>query len=139
MSVPVRTVRGMPEVPAWLVVIGAVIGYVLSFWRHRLAGRANKDTAATTAARTEIMGTYRFAAGLAADRHEAKRQLGIQTLARLAERPDVTQQDKILVLAALDVPLAPASAAWKTAHEAGSGVDSVVVDAHAPELERNEE
>lgn len=120
----------MPDVPAWLVALGAVIGYAISVGQNRIARRANEDTV-DTARRAEIMLTYRWAAELMASDSEAQRQVGITALTQLAEHADVTAEDKRLVDAALDVPLAPVSTAWDDTQEHGGSVE--VIDPETPQ------
>ena len=127
----------MPDVPAWLLVVGGAAGYAIAFLQYRLAKRASENTVAT-AARAEILDTYRWAAELAADESEARRQLGINALAELAERPDVTAEDKLLIEAALDVPLAPVQAAWENIERAGESPEPVVVDPDAVQMEKGD-
>lgn len=93
----------MPDVPAWLVVLGAAIGYAISFGQNRIAKRANEDTV-DTAKRSEDMVTLRWAAELMASDSETQRHLGIKALTELVDRPDVTDEDRRLVEAALRAP-----------------------------------
>ena len=124
----------MPDVPAWLVVLGAVLGYAISFGQHRIAKQANEDTV-DTARRAENMVTFRWAAELMASDSEAQRQLGTRALGKLVERPDVTDDDMRLIEAALQVPLAPLGSTWETVRRDRGEVDVVVPD---PEREEQE-
>ena len=126
----------MPDVPAWLVVLGAVLGYAISFGQNRIAKKANEDTV-DTAKRAEIMVTFRWAAELMAADSEAQRQVGITALTQLAGHADVTGEDKRLIDAALDVPLAPVMTTWEDLQERAGSVEVVDVDPE-PAKEENQ-
>ena len=79
----------MPDVPAWLVVLGAAVGYA------------------------------------------------IKALTELAERPDVTEDDRRLIKAALTVTLAPLETTWDDVHQRGGTVE--VVDLGPGRSEREEQ
>jgi hypothetical protein len=104
----------VPDVPAWLIVAGGAIGYLIALLQYRAARQSNEDTV-DTAKRREILDTYRWAAELAADASELKRQLGVNALEQLASYPELTAQDKQLIVAALDVALAPVGGTSETA------------------------
>ncbi|HZI98389.1 MAG TPA: hypothetical protein VFD41_12770 [Actinomycetales bacterium] len=119
----------MVDVPAWLVVIGAAVGYAIALGQNRIAKKSNEDTV-DTAKRAETMATYRWAAELMASDSENERQVGITALNELAERADVTAADKRLINAVLDVPLAPVTTAWDDVGERGVTVE--VIDPEFP-------
>ncbi len=56
---------------------------------------------------------------MAADEDESRRELGINALARLADRPDVTKADRLRIEAALEGPLASLEAAWNASADGG--------------------
>ena len=63
------------------------------------------------------------------------RQVGIKALTELAERPDVTTDDRRLIDATLSVALAPLEPAWDDVQDNGGSVLVIDLDPERPEQE----